>query len=529
MKWWHYLLLYALGLGVVFTVSIFQSSPGYMDADYYYAVGLRIANGYGFSEPFIWNYLDNPAGIPHPSNAYWMPLTSLWVALVTKILGASNFKAVQVGFVALSALLPPFTATLAYSFSQRREVGLLAGLIAAFPGFYLSYLSTSDAIGICMALGALFLWTAGRTSQFSQGKVYGILFLLGILAGLMHLARTDGVLWLLVACCLALSRWRMKAWDIKATISLFSTGLGYLLIMGPWIARNLRAFGTLMAPGGLRILWLTKYDQLFTYPAVKLDISQWWASGFEEILRVRFWALGQNLQTVLAVQGMIFLLPLIVVGIWQLRNHPAVRSGVLAWLLTFGAMTFIFPFAGVRGGLLHSGAALQPLFFAVFPVGLETCVEWGVRQRGWSANNAFKFFAAGLVLLAIFLTVVVINAKVIGGDVSQSVWDKSYWVYLRQDEVLHSLGAGEEDIAMVNNPPGYYVANGRQTTVIPYGDEADLVDAAKRYQARYVLLDEKYIGGPLRDLYTHPGDRPGLRYLQTDGGAHFYQVIQVGE
>lgn len=529
MKWWHYILLYALGFGVLFVVSAFQSSPGYMDADYYYTVGLRIVNGYGFSEPFIWNYLDKPASIPHPSNAYWMPLTSIWMALVTKIIGTSTFKGVQVGFIALSALLPPATASMAYSFNPRREAGLLAGLIAAFPGFYLGYLSTSDAIGICMVLGALFLWMAGRISNKSQRRVYGILFLLGVFAGLMHLARADGVLWLLIACCFALSHRGMKVWDLKNTIPMFYTVLGYLLVVGPWMIRNLRAFDTLMAPGGMRILWLTKYDQLFTYPVDKLNISQWWASGFGEIIRVRLWALGQNLQTVLAVQGMIFLLPLIVIGLWHLRHLPAVHLGVLAWLLTFCTMTFVFPFAGVRGGLLHSGATLQPLFFAVVPIGLDVCLEWGERQRGWSANNAIKFFGVGLILLAIFLTVVVTKEKVVGMDVSRPVWDKSYREYLRQDKVLHKLGAGEEDIAMVNNPPGYYVANGRQTTVIPYGDEADLVAVAKRYRARFVLLDENYIGGPLGDLYTHPGDRPGLKYLQTDAEVHFYQVIQAGE
>jgi hypothetical protein len=527
MKWWHYLLLYALGLGVMFVVSAFQSSPGYMDADYYYIVGLRIANGFGFSEPFIWNYLDNPASIPHPSNAYWMPLTSLWVAFVTKIIGTSNFKGVQAGIVALSALLPPLTASLAYSFNHRRRAGLLAGLIALFPGFYLSYLSTSDAIGIYMVLGVLFLCTAGGTSQFSQGKVYGIFFLLGILIGLMHLARADGVLWLLVACCLALCNWGRKARDLKATISIFYTSLGYVIVMGPWMARNLTAFGTLMAPGGMRTLWLTKYDQLFTYPANRLDIYHWWASGLGEILRVRLWALGQNLQTVMAVQGMIFLLPLIVVGLWHLRDHIVVRSGLLAWLVVFSTMTIIFPFTGVRGGLLHSGAALQPLFFAVVPEGLDVFLDWGVRQRGWTANHASKFFSASLVLLAIFFTVVVTKAKVVGADISEPIWDKGYRTYLRQEKVLDSLGAGEEDIVMVNNPPGYFYANGHQTIVIPYGDEADLVAVAKRYHAHFVLLDENYLGGPLSDLYTQPGEWPGLTYLQTDGDVQFYQLIQV--
>ena len=75
MTWRIYALLFLLGFSVVFGVAQFQSSPGYMDADYYYATGLVLAEGQGFTEPFLWNYLDNPSGLPHPSHAYWMPMT----------------------------------------------------------------------------------------------------------------------------------------------------------------------------------------------------------------------------------------------------------------------------------------------------------------------------------------------------------------------------------------------------------------------------------------------------------------------
>src|SRR5689334_22612449 len=72
-----YLFFFILGLLMVVGLAVLQSSPGYMDADYTYAIGTRLARGYGFSEPFLWNFLDSPIGIPHPSHAYWMPLPSI--------------------------------------------------------------------------------------------------------------------------------------------------------------------------------------------------------------------------------------------------------------------------------------------------------------------------------------------------------------------------------------------------------------------------------------------------------------------
>ncbi|MBU0511726.1 MAG: hypothetical protein KJ638_08505, partial [Chloroflexi bacterium] len=126
----HYLLLFILGLTVALAVAAFQPAPGYMDAAYYYAGGLQLADGEGFSEQILWNYLDDPAGLPHPSHAYWMPLASLVAALGMKLTGIVGWSAARIGFLALGGLLPPLTASLAYSFTPRRDAAILAGLLA---------------------------------------------------------------------------------------------------------------------------------------------------------------------------------------------------------------------------------------------------------------------------------------------------------------------------------------------------------------------------------------------------------------
>ena len=43
MNWRHYAILFVIGLIVPFAVSRFQSLPGYMDADYYFAGGVQLA------------------------------------------------------------------------------------------------------------------------------------------------------------------------------------------------------------------------------------------------------------------------------------------------------------------------------------------------------------------------------------------------------------------------------------------------------------------------------------------------------
>jgi hypothetical protein len=95
-----YLALWALGLALVLLAAAFQSVPGYMDAEYYYAGGLRLAEGSGFSEPFLWNYLNDPVGLPTPSHTYWMPLASILAAL-----GQACCRHLQPGLAVASSIV----------------------------------------------------------------------------------------------------------------------------------------------------------------------------------------------------------------------------------------------------------------------------------------------------------------------------------------------------------------------------------------------------------------------------------------
>jgi len=112
MRTWRWISLFILGLFVAGLGAIWIQSPGYMDADYYFATGQELSRGHGFIEPFIWNYLDDPAGLPHPSHLYWLPLTSLIAALPMTFLG-QTFRAAQIPFILMSASLPLVTAALA--------------------------------------------------------------------------------------------------------------------------------------------------------------------------------------------------------------------------------------------------------------------------------------------------------------------------------------------------------------------------------------------------------------------------------
>ena len=432
MKFTHYIFLFLFGLGTVLVVALFQESPGYMDADYYYAGGLQLAQGYGFSEPFLWNYLDMPAGIPHPSHTYWMPFPSILAMLGILLTGNPSFSSGRLGFLLVAGLIPVVTGALAFSLSGKKSHALLAGMLAAIPGFYASYLGTTDSFGIYMLFGGLFLLCVG--SRQSMGANLQS-FLLGLLAGVLHLTCADGFIWLFLGLvAITISTFRLsqtgQARTFSSTFKMYLLPavlclLGYAVVFAPWMVRNTMTFGTLLASSGLKSLWLTDYNQLYSYPPSNLTPGAWLASGWDAILQARWFALWQNLQTSFVVQGGIFLFPLVLAGLWHYRRDLRVQVGVLGWFITFSVMTLAFPFVGWRGGFFHSGAVFQPLFWSAVPVGLELFVGWGVKHRGWSPRQAGTVFLAATFIFCSLLTMFVVKNRVVGGDFSRPAWSQS--------------------------------------------------------------------------------------------------------
>ena len=528
-----YLILFLVGIIVALIAAVFEPVPGYMDAEYYYASGLQIASGNGFFEPFLWNYLDDPAGIPHPSHTYWMPFAAVLAAAGMFLTGLKDFLSARLVFIILAGLLPGFAAFISYRLTGKRIQALLAGAFALFPGFYLIYNSNTETFTLYMLLGALIILVAfSNFSLFNQKPILRYLFL-GVLAGLMHLCRADGFIWLIPGILLVvLSILEEKELFNQSLFSRLKQLLvyflflfaGYMLIMLPWYWRNFSTFGSLFPPGNSLTLWMTHYDELFVYPASRLNYASWIASGWSALFLSRLNALMSNLQTALAVQGEIFLFPLILIGLGRLRKDRRITFIVIMYMVTLINMSILFPFSGSRGGFLHSGAAFQLFFWAVAPAGLEWLVNRLVRWRGLEVRKAMIILGGGLVLISAGMTCYLFFQRVIGSNLENPTWAQSHSDYLRIELELEKRGVSLEERVMVNNPPGYYLASGRQCLVIPDGSLTNVINAGKRYEARYLILDKNFVEG-LKDLYFEPFKTyPGVTYITTISGAHIFRL-----
>jgi hypothetical protein len=497
---WRWIGIYLAGLLVAAIAAWWVRAPGYMDADYYYVNAREIQQGHGLEEPFLWNYLDDPSGVPHPSFAYWMPLTT-FVSVATMAIAGIGFRAAQAPFVLATAAIPVLTAAMAWRLSSDRSTARRAAALALFPGFFLPFFVTTDSFSIYLLIGAGAM--ALMTSAAEGG--HGLRWLAaGALVGLGHLARADGLLLLVPGLFAA---WSSKRRGASASLLI----LGYIVVMAPWWARNWSAFGSPFPPGQNKTLWLTQYDDLFSFPASILTPGRWLASGIMAIVTSRLQALFANLETLVAVNGLIFLGPFMFVGALRKRSDSLVRLNVVYLLVLLGVMSFVFPFAGARGGFFHSSAALMPLLWALAPLGIERAVEWAADRRGWAVDRARLVFGWSAPALAAILTIGVYWTRVVGPAPASPVWSGSATAYSEVSLILKSLDADRSVVAS-NNPPGMVLASGASSVMVPNGPPEALRAVVARYGVGWVVLDANRPEG-LAALYLDPGS---LSWLTLD-------------
>ena len=124
MNWRHCLLLTFLNGIVLLVVFQAQHVPGYMDASYYFIGGQQLAKGEGFVDPILWNYLGDPAGLPHPSHGYWMPFASMIAVLGMTVFNNLTFASARFGFILFALAVPILTAFLSYQLTNKSEAAI---------------------------------------------------------------------------------------------------------------------------------------------------------------------------------------------------------------------------------------------------------------------------------------------------------------------------------------------------------------------------------------------------------------------
>jgi hypothetical protein len=501
--WWIALV----GMAVQAFWMLRLEHPTYFDAYYYTINAQRLAAGHGFTEMVIWHYLDDPAGLPRPSFTYWMPLPSL-LAAVGYFLG-NSFRAAQIPFWLLAGLLPCLSYLICWQLRPSPRLARTAALLTAAGGYYTAYWVQPTTF-------ALFAWTGGAcllALAWAAGEPHWRWWLLaGLLAGLSHMARADGLLLLPVAGLVWLGCWQLERGEEGErpfpTKILLQYGVifagGYLLVMGSWFWRIWQVTGRALSDVGTQTIFFTEYNELFSYGR-SFTLESYLASGWNHILSTKLTALSLAAQTFIVLTGFTVFTFFLVWAWWvlgrQRESKVWLRPFTFYTLILYLSMPLIFTFPGQRGSLLHSSTALWPWAMALAAIGIDLAVDWiAARRPGWRPVQAKRFFGVTLVGLAYLLSFVV--------ALPQPLHQEAAAVYHQIGEQL-PLGT----TVMTTDPAGLHYHSGLPAIMVPY-EEPDLVlQAAQRYGADYLLLD----GQPpprLTNIYENPHQDSVFVHLQ---------------
>lgn len=516
------LLLIALSVLVNLIVALLTPGPTYADDAYYFNGGLRIANGDmqwpDLQEPYFLYYSAAPDAVPSPGFSYWQPFASLLASVGISVLRfLPPFRAAQMVYILLAALLPVMTYLFTLQLGERRHA-LLAGLLMVFSGMYVRYWSLPETFTpfAVSTAGALMLAGVGR----KPGHWWAWL-LAGVCAGVAHLTRADGLLVVAIVAFVALLPPRIFTGESigaplkERLLGAALSAAGYVLAMLPWYLRNLAVFGSIQPTSGTSMLWLIEYNDMFIHPTT-LSAGRYFAAGWGTILAGKWKALYTNFLQLIGVQGVILLGPLALIGWIPRWRQRWLLPALLYGAALFAAMTFAFSFQGMRGGWVHSAASLVPFITAAAALGLDDAVHWAAaRRHTWRADQAWRVFSAGSVVMALAVVAFSTYNRVIKND--RSLFE----AYAEIGEVVDAR-------VMVNNPPGYYAMTGKSAIPLTSGDETMLLYTVDVYDASYLILDEN-VSDQLEPLYEDGPSSPRIELIDTygteDNPVYLYRIL----
>lgn len=474
------LVLSLLALLVRAVAVVLVPWPPFTDPAYYSLIAQQLASGHGFTTPVLWSFIEvgsvlpDPAVLPVPSNAHWMPLTSI-VAAGSMLLFGPSYVAGTVPLVVLSAALVPFTYLLSLELFGVRWQALAAAVLALVAGPLLIMYPTTDNFAVFGVTGAASLYCAQRAVRAARPGRW--LLAGGALAGLATLARIDGVLLTfgVGAAWFVRRQWSSaggSAWGI-------GSALAFGAVLGPWLARNLSVFGTMLPSAGGHTLWITSYNEQFRIGS-EVSLATYLEWGWVNIIGSKVTSWFELVGRTGVLLGGAFIV-FFVAGLWLFRR----RAELAPFLAYFGVMFFVmgalFTFHAPKGAFYHSAPAWLPWAFAlsvgaVGPASTAAGRYWAFLRRPATHRFIVVVGVVGAVVLS-----------VVGSATLYAQWAHSH-VRHEQAAAFLRLVADPDDVLMASDPASLYPLTGLRGVAGPFDPFRVLEDVVDAYDVRWVVV-----------------------------------------
>ncbi len=460
-----------LGLAPRIVLAASATFVGHGDSAFYYSVAENLVVGRGFEIDYVGHYLNGLEPIPHYSNDYWMPLTSVIIAASMAVFGKSVFASIFPAMLA-ALLLALLTYHIARLFSKKRIVAVASLLLVLFAPSIMRYsILTDTTIYFALFAGySLFLMMRGLTRPALFIPAAGF-------AALAHLTRQDGILLLpALGTAIALAQ---DPWSRRARWALIAASI-YLTVLSPVIVANLAVYGSPFPPGTLKTLFLTRYEDLFSY-SKELSLRSYLDWGAKHIVASKVRMALACCWRILNFLGV--LLPILALaGAIEAYLAPEPRR---RWKLALPAIlllscivmfyTLLATFIPSAGGIVRSITAAAPF---IIILGLDV-LERRVRSR------------------AIFLVAIAAMAVAFALWGTRSTANLIRWnTYLgTQLEALRSVVESDlrmrgatEAVVMTRNPWEVTLATRLRSVQIPNDSREVICEVAGHYGAEYLLI-----------------------------------------
>lgn len=524
----NYFFLFLISLLTFSLNFLFQKTPGYMDSEYYF-LGGKYLSQFQLVAPVIWNFLDDPTSLPHSLFTYWMPFPSILSMLSILLFGNFSFFTGRLFFWIIAAGIPPLSAFVGYSVFKNKFTAWIAGLLAVFCGYYFKYYTITESVTIYIFFGGLFFLLIDKLLKLRSHKCSIIITMfLGILTGILHMTRVDGLFFIGIFFVSLFSIYKNypkknRAFSSELFQIIICYLIFYMLVTGWWYFRNYELFSSLFTPASSKALWIASYDDTFIYPATQLNFQYWLENGFPLKIAQIWNALKSNIGNLIAVQFGIIGMPLLIFSVKKINKVRLFLYPYLYFLITFFLMTFVFSESGSRGGYLHSISAIQIFIWVLIAGGTQQFIEWGIRKRNWMLLRSQVMFGSALIAFSIIFTSFVYVRDVIGTDSITTNWDRETVDFIELENQIIKRSDNSQDVIMINDPVGYHLATNRWSIVIPKTDWFYLRKLIQEFNVRYIVLD-KNLPDELSNIDEWDEMIPLTEVFQSTSGKILYEV-----
>lgn len=508
--------LFVLALLVRLALIAVYPDPAYPDSYYYVDVARAIAAGHGLNVDFVWifaevgNRIPDVPALPVPSNAHWLPLASLVQVPFIAVLGPTALAS-ALPLAIIGSLAAPLTWAIARDARATPLVAASAGVLSAIPAAATVFMAQPENFAIMHPLVAATIWMTARGLK-GDNRSYAFA---GLLAGLASLGRNDGVfLGAAVGLVWFWDRWRwvgsrrgsgswvhvedrrpIAFWAAAACLGLF------LLVMGPWWARQLSVFGSISptssSGAALWIRTIHEWNSITAHPSFGQFLDQ----GAGTIIASRLGGLGSAIGNFAVVIGSVILIPFILVGAVGRARSRDFGPWFLYTGVVFMTATLLYPLHVPGGAFIHSAIGLAPHAAILAMEGVLLLVRWvAARRRTWDERTAGTVMVWGMVAMVV-ATAVVFARPVI------TRWDATRQPRIRLAAELDRLAVPATDRLMTIDAGGFKYWTGRPGVVSP-DDPLDTIESvARAYDIRWLVIERDDAAealGPVLKGEIHP-------------------------